>query len=313
MVKVAVAGGTGGVGRTIVEELLRQDKHNVIILSRKSTPLPGLPSVPVSAIDYDDIASVATFLREHSVDVVISTLSLFTEEVGKAQMNLIQAAIESSAVNRFIPSEFAFNYSHPGLLDFHAAAQMRIDAADLLRSSHVDFTRFVFGWMLDTWNPVRAKSHMPPMSWVLDFENRRARIPGDGKAPLTLLHSFDLAKFVAALLDEESRWPETSAFAGDRITFNEVVELAESIMGQKWEVTYEPVSRLEKKDVVVFEQPEGSYDFGERLRDVTAEFGLIVVKDMMDASVDGLRNMDFTNLLPYDIDSFLGETKATNN
>jgi hypothetical protein len=33
---------------------------------------------------------VATFLREHSVDVVISTLSLFTEEVGKAQMNLIQ-------------------------------------------------------------------------------------------------------------------------------------------------------------------------------------------------------------------------------
>jgi len=35
MVKVAVAGGTGGVGRTIVEELVRQSKHNVIILSRK--------------------------------------------------------------------------------------------------------------------------------------------------------------------------------------------------------------------------------------------------------------------------------------
>lgn len=38
--------------------------------------------------------------------------------------------------------------------------------------------------------------------------------------------------------------------------------LIPAITGQKWEVTYEPVSRLEKKDVVVFEQPEGSYDFG---------------------------------------------------
>jgi hypothetical protein len=75
--------------------------------------------------------------------------------------------------------------------------------------------------------------------------------------------------------------------------------------GQKWEVTYEPVSRLEKKDVVVFEQPEGSYDFGERLRDVTAEFGLIVVKDMMDASVDGLRNMDFPNVRPITVEAWM--------
>jgi NAD(P)-dependent dehydrogenase (short-subunit alcohol dehydrogenase family) len=35
MVTVAVAGGTGGIGRTIVEELVRQGKHQVLILSRK--------------------------------------------------------------------------------------------------------------------------------------------------------------------------------------------------------------------------------------------------------------------------------------
>lgn len=34
MVKVAVAGGTGGLGCTIVEELLRQGKHDVVIISR---------------------------------------------------------------------------------------------------------------------------------------------------------------------------------------------------------------------------------------------------------------------------------------
>jgi len=203
--------------------------------------------VSVFAIDYNDIVSVATFLRQHNVEVIVSALSLFTEEVGKAQMNLIQAAIDSNVVKRFVPSEFAFNYSRPGLLDFHTAAQMRIDAANLLRSSHLDFTRFVFGWMLDTWNPLRAKTHMPPMTWVLDFDKRRARIPGDGKAPLTLLHSFDIAKFVAALLDEEKRWPETSAFTGDRISFNEMVAMAERIMG-KTNSTYHAIDNAETCD-----------------------------------------------------------------
>lgn len=32
---LAVAGGTGGVGRTIVDELVAQGKHKIIILSRK--------------------------------------------------------------------------------------------------------------------------------------------------------------------------------------------------------------------------------------------------------------------------------------
>ena len=34
MVVVAVAGGTGNVGRTIVEALLAEGKHDVLILSR---------------------------------------------------------------------------------------------------------------------------------------------------------------------------------------------------------------------------------------------------------------------------------------
>jgi nucleoside-diphosphate-sugar epimerase len=34
MVVVAIAGGTGAVGRNIVEALLAQGKHEVIILSR---------------------------------------------------------------------------------------------------------------------------------------------------------------------------------------------------------------------------------------------------------------------------------------
>lgn len=155
-------------------------------------------------------------------------------------MTLIQAAIDSNTVKRFVPSEFAFNYFRLGLLDFHADAQMRIDAVNLLCTSHLEFTRFIFGWMLDTWNPLSAKTNMPPMTWVLDFEHRRARIPGGGNEPLTILHSLEIARFVAALVDDERRWPETSVFIGDKLTFNEMVSLAEGVMGKK-QATYHTI------------------------------------------------------------------------
>lgn len=183
MTKVAIAGGTGGVGRTILEELIRQKKHDVVVLSRKvclrnaahlaahrsltrtqDTKIKGYESVPILAVDYSDANSTAATLQEHNIGTIISALSLFTEEVGEAQMRLIQAAIDSNVVKRFVPSEFAFNYLRPGLRDFHDSAQMQIDAAGKLRDSHVEFTRFVFGWILDTWNPASAKTNMPPIT-----------------------------------------------------------------------------------------------------------------------------------------------------
>lgn len=120
------------------------------------------------------------------------------------------------------------------------------------------------------------------------------------------MHSYDIGKYIAALLDEEKAWPEMSAFAGDKVSFNEMVVMAERVTGmmvpacntteladapmtgQKFEVSFEPIERLEKKEVEVPEQPEGSYDSGEGLAQATAEFGLMVVKGMMDASIDGL-------------------------
>ena len=39
MVRVAIAGGTGGLGRTLVEELMKGNDHEVFILSRKVSRL----------------------------------------------------------------------------------------------------------------------------------------------------------------------------------------------------------------------------------------------------------------------------------
>lgn len=73
--------------------------------------------------------------------------------------------------------------------------------------------------------------------------------------------------------------------------------------GQKWEATYEPINRLATREVIVFEQPEGSYNFGEELREATADIGPTVLEKFMDARVDDLRNMDFPNVKPVTVES----------
>lgn len=103
VVVVAVAGGTGNVGRTIVEVLSESTEHKVIILARK-TPEEKVSVAPIHVIDYSDIQGVTELLVSQNVHTVISTISVTTEATSAAQVNLIKAAAKSSTVKRFIPT-----------------------------------------------------------------------------------------------------------------------------------------------------------------------------------------------------------------
>lgn len=181
--------------------------------------------------DYNDLNSLTKILQEHNVDVVISALSLFDEESSKAQINLINAAIESGSVKRFMPSEFGVDYSLPGLADAHPGARWFNDAADSLAKSHLDYTRVIFGQLSDFYAYPHEQGHMKQFTYFVDFVNKEAAVPGDGEASATFLHSTDIAKYTVALLGED-KWPQFSAFASDRLTWNELVILAEKVTGK---------------------------------------------------------------------------------
>jgi nucleoside-diphosphate-sugar epimerase len=185
----------------------------------------------VLAADYSNKESVTKLLEEHNVEIVISALGLFSDESAQAQMNLIHAAIETTTVKKFIPSEYGIKYTEE-LLSFHPAAQWWLDAANALRNSHLQFTRIILGWTLDHYGIPGVPSNMKPFSYAIDFHHRRAAIPGNGTVPVAFLHSNDLAKYIAAML-EQDRWPEHSAFAGDRMTWGELLALAEEVTGKQ--------------------------------------------------------------------------------
>ncbi|CVK84864.1 uncharacterized protein FMAN_01790 [Fusarium mangiferae] len=104
MGKIAVAGGSSGLGRTTVDALNAAKTHDYVVLSRKAT------GPETRAVDYSDIDALTSLLESEQVDTVISMLPIDNDESGQAQMNLIEAAEKSTSTKRFLPSEFGMVY-----------------------------------------------------------------------------------------------------------------------------------------------------------------------------------------------------------
>lgn len=132
MVIVAVAGGTGGVGRTVLDAIAKSGEHSAIVLSRTVSSPDYVTSIQSSqnftfkaafgigttiskrfAVDYDKIEQMKDILQENNVEIVISALLLVDESASNSQLNLIRAAAQSGTVTKFIPSEYYIDFHTP--------------------------------------------------------------------------------------------------------------------------------------------------------------------------------------------------------
>jgi NAD(P)-dependent dehydrogenase (short-subunit alcohol dehydrogenase family) len=121
MAVIAVAGGTGKLGRAIVEALVAEGKHKALILSREVRgPRQQLTLVlsnlllqtsetkekeigaPILAVNYNDINALTSVLETNKVEVVISAIEISSG--AEPEFDLIQAADKSSMTRRYIPS-----------------------------------------------------------------------------------------------------------------------------------------------------------------------------------------------------------------
>ncbi|RDW86052.1 putative-like family protein [Aspergillus mulundensis] len=245
MVKVAVAGGTGDVGRTIVEVLKDNPRHEAVVFTRRATGnLLGVPSV---IVDYSDVNSLRHILEEQQIHTVISALGYDGDALSTAQLNLIRAADASSSTQRFAPSAFACAYT-PDMIDTLPALDDYFRAVDELKSSSLQWTIFMNGYFMDYLAPGKIKSYLRPLPSVIDIENKIAAVPGNGDVPITFTYSFDAARFVVASLDAEE-WPEESRMAGDVATWNSLVSLAEEISGSQFQVLRDDIEKLQRGEV----------------------------------------------------------------
>lgn len=123
MVIVAVVGGTGNVGKTIVDALKENGKHEVIVLTRKVSSyavanhvrdlgadqwqvLEGGSAAPAFAVDYNNVEQLTKILDANDVHTVISTIVMIEPIAAQAEVNLVAAAAKSSSTKRFVASNW---------------------------------------------------------------------------------------------------------------------------------------------------------------------------------------------------------------
>jgi nucleoside-diphosphate-sugar epimerase len=240
---VAIAGGLGQLGRCLVDGLAEFGSDRIYVLSRSSPPATTLPpGVTVLQVDYNNVASMSQVLEAHSIDTVICALGVLFASASQAQLNLIQAAEASSTTERFILSSFESMHTKEQVATNPLAAHV-FDAIAAVEKTKLEYTRIVNGWFLDYYGMPHWPTHLHPWNSIVNVAEKWAVIPSDGSGEATFITTRDLAKFISGLL-HLSDWDDVTCIAGDTISFNALLELAQEVRGCKFEVAHDSLESL---------------------------------------------------------------------
>ncbi|EGU84206.1 hypothetical protein FOPG_12428 [Fusarium oxysporum f. sp. conglutinans race 2 54008] len=291
MLTVAVAGGSGHVGRTIIEVLGASKEHEVLVLGR-SVPEKNKLDQAFVVVDYEDIEATAALLKTRGVHTIISAIVINDPSSSSSQVNLVRAAALSGTVRRFITSEWSIPHSEDSALYVFREA-----AVEALRETNLQWTRIVNGYFLDYYGLPYLKSYLTPFTFAVDIANKAAAIPGTGNYIVYFTYTFDVAKFVVALLGL-SDWDETTYCYGDKATWNEILQLAEESRGSKFTVSYDALEKLQKGEVTELPSHRESYVFFPKpaLRGFLSLLGRYVVEGRFDIPSDKALNAKFTEI-----------------
>jgi nucleoside-diphosphate-sugar epimerase len=274
MAVIAVAGGTGNVGRTIVEALVAAGKHDIRILARKANPeLEAKLGAAIIPVDYNDVAATTRALEGNNVHTVISAISMMILDGTNPEISLIAAADASKATRRIISSGWGIPHTTAQIAQL-PSVKLKLDAeAALAATKDLEHTVVQCGFFLDYWTA--KPSYMAPQTLVIDVPNRAAAIPGTGDVPVAFTHTTDVARFVSTLLDAE-KWEAESIVVGDKVTWNQFLALAEGVTGAKFKVGHDDVETLKSGKVTELPGHVPAYAFfpKEMLQSFHATFGL---------------------------------------
>ncbi|KAK4065675.1 hypothetical protein Trihar35433_7795 [Trichoderma harzianum] len=250
MVKVAVAGGTGGLGRTIVEALANSDHETVVLTREQNIHRTTVAGATLIAVDYTNVEAIVRTLNDHQIHTVISCMVIKSLEQSEAQINLIRAAEAAPSVKRFTPSEFGTPRLEASTKTGAAVSiSYKDEAIAELQKSHLEYTLFSHGVFMDYYGMPKCQSYMTPWVFAIDIAHKVAGIPGSGNVPAVYTYSGDVAKFVVAAIGlPEGTWHKHSTMIGDRRTLNEVLGTAESIRGS-FKVQYDTMQKLQQGEI----------------------------------------------------------------
>ncbi|KAL6887106.1 hypothetical protein GGI43DRAFT_267301 [Trichoderma evansii] len=308
---IAIAGGTGNIGKTISDALAATGKYKVIVLARE-TPKNWSPSAaPLVNVNYEDVNAITNILEKYNVHTVISAIKIITPESGTAECNLIKAAAKAAPTKRFIQSDWGVRAPSENSLRL-PQHYVRLASMEQLRQTDLEWTTVHNGYFLDYYGMPHIETHMPgPFAFVLDIPNKMAAIPGTGNELISFTYTRDVAEFTVKLLDLP-KWEEETFCYGDKVTWNEFLKLAEEATGSKFNVTYDDVEKLEKGEVTELPSHAMAYEFFPKplLQQYFSKFGLYIMAGLFDMPTDKSLNAIFPEVKTTTVKEVLGLWKG---
>ncbi|KAL1632956.1 hypothetical protein SLS56_003242 [Neofusicoccum ribis] len=305
MVRVAIA-GYGAVGRTLIEFLKNDPNHIIFVISRKVPEGAHDPKALPITTDYQDVESIKSMLESNKIHTVISCLSVSDESAGSAQVNLVKAAAKSTSAMRFVHSNWSIPYPED-TADWMPELRFRFAAVEELKKTNLEWTQVYNGFFLDYYGMPYVETFQKPLSLGLDVANKIAGIPGTGNEPITFTYTFDVAKFVQGLLEAE-KWPRDSFIIGDKVTWNEFVQLAEEAReGCKFEVHYDDLEKLKKFQITELPAQVAHYSLvpKEHFQYVFANLGRWMATGSYNLPHDGSLNEKFPHIKTLSVKAML--------
>ncbi|CVK96702.1 uncharacterized protein FMAN_11032 [Fusarium mangiferae] len=295
---VAVAGGQGDVGKTIVEVFSQNQQNRVLVLSRKvgdngslyspANVVKKVDDKSTICVDYTDVSLIRDALEKHNVEVVISCLNLISPEASQVEVNLARASDSSSATHRFIASQWSIPTPQGSPLADFSAATLAV-----LSQTKLEYTVVSNGHFSDYYGYPKVKTHLKHADFLVDIAKRAAAVPGSGEDKVVFTYSFDVARFVDALVNTDEKWSKKSVVIGEKITTNEIVAIAEDAR-----VVHDDVNKLRSLQVTELPSHVEAYKFFPKpmLQTLYAAICLRIIQGHFDLPYEGSLNQMFPHI-----------------
>ncbi|KAG4430434.1 hypothetical protein IFR05_014077 [Cadophora sp. M221] len=292
---VGVAGGTGKLGRAIVDGINAAGKFEVVVLARQSKEI-GARIVPV---DYSNPEAITSVLEQNSIGTIISALS--SQSPAEQEHNLIQGADKSSVTKRYIPNIWGVQCTQEAASYFPPTAA-KLGFLQAMEATSLEWTAVLNGYFLDYYGAPVVKTYLPPLALFIDLQSKFAAIPAYGDVPVVFTHTFDIGKFVAALLTKD-KWEKESYIIGDKVTLNEFVRIAESVTGTKFTVKHDPIEKLQTGQITELPSHPSFYPFfpKEILQGMFSALGIMFEKGFFDLKPSHTLNEEFDDIKPLTV------------
>ncbi|KAL5603571.1 hypothetical protein FOVSG1_006321 [Fusarium oxysporum f. sp. vasinfectum] len=305
---VAVAGGTGHLGRTLIEAIRATGQHKVLAFSRKANAkLEAEMGVPFIAVDYANVEALTNILEEHGVHTVVSALTMMPtgDSQELSEIPLIRAANASQVTKRIISSDWGFPHVQEHVSRLSSVGP-KLEAQAVLKTTNLETTVVQNGYFMDYWGMPGVKSYMQPSTLILDIPNAAAGIPGTGDTPVIFTHTTDVARFVAALLNSDN-WDPVSYVVGDKVTWNEFLRLAEQVRGIKFEVAYDSIETLQQGKITELPGHVPVYPFfpKEALQSVLGSIACFMAEGALNYETPTTLNERFPEIKPMTVEDML--------